>query len=253
MRRLWAIAVSLLLAASMPVLAQRGGGGHASAGGHGGFSGGHAGGFSGGHSFGGFHSGSSFAPRSYSRSFSRGPIASRGFNRGVNRGFNRGTNFRIRTYGFGNNCYGYRCGYGSGWGYPYLYGGIDSYWWWDNDSDNGYDPGQPYNYDNGLANQMQQQGIPLRPPDPEDQNYSARSMPQHHEERTEASTPTVLVFRDQHTQDVQNYAIVGETLWTFAPQKTQKIPLDDLDLPATRKVNDERGVTFRIPNAGEGQ
>jgi hypothetical protein len=163
------------------------------------------------------------------------------------------TNFRIRTYGFGNNCYGYRCGYGSGWGYPYLYGGIDSYWWWDNDSDNGYDPGQPYNYDNGLANQMQQQGIPLRPPDPEDQNYSARSMPQHHEERTEASTPTVLVFRDQHTQEVQNYAIVGETLWTFAPQKTQKIPLDDLDLPATQKVNDERGVTFRIPNAGEGQ
>jgi len=252
MRRLWAIAVALLLAASTPVFAQRGGGGHAG-GGHASF-GGHAGGFSGGHSFGGhshggFHSGSGFAPRSYSRGFSRGPIASRGFNRGLNRGFNRnsGTHFSIRTYGYGNRCYGYGCGYGYGWGSPYLWGGIDPYWWWDGDSDNGYDPGQPYNYDDGLANQMQQQGVPMRPPD-DDQNY-ARSAPPHQPERTEISSPTVLVFRDRHREEIQNYAIVGETLWTFAPQKTQKIPLDDLDIPATQKANDERGVDFHVPGA----
>jgi len=52
---------------------------------------------------------------------------------------------------------------------------------------------------------------------------------------------------------VQNYAIVGQTLWTFAPQRTQKIPLSDLDLAATQKANDERGVDFRVPGSGEGQ
>ncbi|HEY1660344.1 MAG TPA: hypothetical protein VGG14_18475 [Candidatus Sulfotelmatobacter sp.] len=248
MRCLSAIAVFLLVAA-LPLSAQRGGG-HASGGSHGGFSG-HAGGFSGGHSFGGFHSGSSFAPRSFSRGFSRGPIASRGFSRGFNnRGFNRGgTRFHIGAYGFRNNCYGYNCGYG--YGYPYLGGGIDPYWWWDNDSDNGYDPSAPYNYDDGMANQMYQQGIPMRPPQSDDQNSSAHSAPQPQQqpERTELSTPTVLIFRDQHREEVQNYAIVGETLWTFAPQKTRKISLDDIDIPATQKANDERGLDFRVPGA----
>lgn len=252
MRCLSAIAVFLLVAA-LPLTAQHGGG-HASGGSHGGFSG-HAGGFSGGHSFGGFHSGSSFAPHSFSRGFSRGPIASRGFNRNFNRGFNNrgfnrgGTHFRIRTYGFRNNCFGYNCGYG--YGSPYLWGGIDPYWWWDNDSDNGYDPSAPYNYDNGMANQMYQQGIPMRPPQSDEQNYSGQSTPPqaHQPERTEVSTPTVLVFRDQHREEVQNYAIVGETLWTFAPQKTRKISLDDIDIPATQKANDERGLDFRVPGA----
>ena len=90
----------------------------------------------------------------------------------------------------------------------------------------------------------------MRPPESDDQNYSARSTPPPHQaERTEAATPTVLIFRDQHREEVQNYAIVGETLWTFAPQKTRKIPLDDLDIPATQKANDDRGVDFRVPGA----
>jgi hypothetical protein len=250
-----AIAVFFLVAA-LPLAAQHGGGGHASGGGghsggfasHGSFSG-HASGFSGSHSYSGARSG--FAPRSYnrgaySRGYSRGPVA---------RGYNRGTGLRIRTYGLGNNCYAGRCGYGSGygWGYPYFWGGVDPGWWSDNGSDNGYDPSQAYNYDSGLADQMYQQGVPLRPaPEPGNgnDNYPAQSGAQQHQpERTELSTPTVLVFRDQHREEVGNYAIVGETLWTFAPQKTRKISLDDIDIPATEKANDERGVDFRIPGA----
>jgi len=64
---------------------------------------------------------------------------------------------------------------------------------------------------------------------------------------------TVLVFRDQHKQEVQNYAIVGQTLWNFAPQRTQKIALSDLDLQATVKANDDQGVTFRVPPSNEAQ
>ncbi len=62
-------------------------------------------------------------------------------------------------------------------------------------------------------------------------------------------SPTVLVFRDQHREEVHNYAIVGTTLWNFAPAHTQKIALAQLDLPATEKVNEDRGVTFSVPGA----
>ncbi len=58
---------------------------------------------------------------------------------------------------------------------------------------------------------------------------------------------TVLVFKDGHHSDVLNYAIVGDTLFDFDAGRTHKILLVDLDLPATRKANDERGVDFQIP------
>ena len=61
--------------------------------------------------------------------------------------------------------------------------------------------------------------------------------------------PTVLVFRDQHKQEIRNYAIVGQTLWSFGSPRTEKIPLTDLDLAATTKANDDRGLTFRLPAA----
>ena len=62
------------------------------------------------------------------------------------------------------------------------------------------------------------------------------------------STPTILVFRDKHTQEVQNYAIVGGTLWIFNEQRATKLPLSWLDIEATTKANDARGVDFQIPN-----
>jgi hypothetical protein len=58
---------------------------------------------------------------------------------------------------------------------------------------------------------------------------------------------TVLVFKDGHRSEVLNYAVVGDTLFDFAADRTRKILLADLDLPATRKVNDDRGVDFQIP------
>jgi len=58
--------------------------------------------------------------------------------------------------------------------------------------------------------------------------------------------PTVLVFRDGHQQEVSNYAIMGQTVYIF-DSRTQKIALADLDVAATIKVNDDRGVEFHIP------
>jgi hypothetical protein len=63
---------------------------------------------------------------------------------------------------------------------------------------------------------------------------------------------TVLVFKDGHRAEVLNYAVVGNTLFDFAADRTHKILLADLDLPATHKANDDRGVDFEIPAGTTG-
>ncbi len=62
---------------------------------------------------------------------------------------------------------------------------------------------------------------------------------------------TVLVFRDGHREEVQNYAIVGKVLFDFGDMKSHKIQLAELDLPATVKENEERGVEFNVPRGIE--
>ena len=65
-----------------------------------------------------------------------------------------------------------------------------------------------------------------------------------------SESPTaVLVFRDRHREEVQNYGIVGQTLWIFTEQRARKIALSALDLPATTKANEDRGVEFQVPGA----
>jgi len=64
---------------------------------------------------------------------------------------------------------------------------------------------------------------------------------------------TVLVFKDGHKSDVVNYAIVGDTLFDFADGRTRRILLADLNLAATSKANDDRGVDFQVPASNKGQ
>lgn len=58
---------------------------------------------------------------------------------------------------------------------------------------------------------------------------------------------TVLVFKDGHQVEIANYAIVGPTLYDLTDGRTKKVQLADLDLPATVKENDNRGVEFQLP------
>ena len=62
-----------------------------------------------------------------------------------------------------------------------------------------------------------------------------------------AQPSTVLVYKDGRKLEVQNYAIVGDTVFELAGSLSHKILLGDLDLETTRKVNDERGVEFQVP------
>jgi hypothetical protein len=60
---------------------------------------------------------------------------------------------------------------------------------------------------------------------------------------------TTLVFKDGHELSVDNYAIVSQTLYDLTPGHARKIALADLDLQATEKQNDDRGVSFQVPPA----
>jgi hypothetical protein len=263
MHRLMAI-TALALFLAVPLWAQRGGG--PAGGGHGGGFSGHAG-FGGGHmggvhvsggmraGYGGSrgvaHSPSSFA-RYPQRNFSRGVYAHNGFHGNP---YRHAHHNHVYFYGIRNNCYGYGC---RGYGYPWAYGAYYDPSWW---GDSGSSYNEDYERERQIANQMNQQSLEEQrmrqqaeddPPENSNDRY-ARSAPAARETESAPVPPTMLVFRDQHQQEVRNYAIVGQTLWNFASQRTQKIPLSDLDLVATTKANDERGLTFRVPASGEAQ
>lgn len=182
------------------------------------------------------------------RAFSRPPLGRNGF---------RGN--RFRTFGFRNRCFGFPC---RGYGFPWAYGAFyDPFWW--GDSDSSYD--DDYDQDRAIANDMdaqsldeqqmrQQQMMQQEEADGDQDLYARASRPAPRETEGAPILPnTVLVFRDQHKEEVRNYAIVGQTLWNFNPQHTEKIPMSDLDLPATAKANDDRGLTFRVPDSGQAQ
>src|SRR5690242_716279 len=73
------------------------------------------------------------------------------------------------------------------------------------------------------------------------------------EEPSRPTTPTVLVYKDGHEAEVSNYAIMGSTLYNLGTFVAQKIPLEQLDLKATVKANEDRGVEFSVPASVRAQ
>jgi hypothetical protein len=76
---------------------------------------------------------------------------------------------------------------------------------------------------------------------------SSKPTPAVEEKPVIAQPSTVLIFKNGNQSEVVNYAIVGDTLFDFGDGRTKKILLADLDLPATQKANDNRGVEFQVP------
>lgn len=59
--------------------------------------------------------------------------------------------------------------------------------------------------------------------------------------------PVLIVYKDGHEQEIQNYAIVGDTLYDLGNFVAHKIKLADLDLKQTIQKNEQRGVEFNVP------
>jgi hypothetical protein len=65
--------------------------------------------------------------------------------------------------------------------------------------------------------------------------------------------PAIIVFRDGRSEELMSYSIIGTTLYTKADYLTtgawtRKVLLADLDLPATIKQNQDRGLKFDLPS-----
>jgi len=68
-----------------------------------------------------------------------------------------------------------------------------------------------------------------------------------------ALPPAVLVFRDGHEEEIRKYTIVGATIYTSSDywssgSWTRKVQIVDLDVPATLKLNQQRGAKFTLPS-----
>lgn len=251
-------AALFVLLVTVPVWAQRGGGGH------GGMGGGHMGG--GGHAGGGFaggaHAGGGYA------------YHGGGGNAGYHGG-NWGGSYRGGTGWHGNGWNG-RGWYGRGWYGRGWYG--NSWGWypgWDSGfyGDAGWDSSYSYSPDMSTYTAaptyapsypsvvyMMPDGTLQNSPSSQTQqqiDQLQQQVSQLQSEQQKSSSPkvaevhydTVLVYRDGHNETVGNYAIVGNTLWVFNETRARKIPLSELDLRATKRDNQDHGNDFVVPGS----
>jgi hypothetical protein len=72
---------------------------------------------------------------------------------------------------------------------------------------------------------------------------SAAARPEHEQ------PATTIIFKDGRRVDVRNYVIAKNTLTILDGGMRQRFQLSQVDLPATQKANDERGVDFKAPTA----
>ena len=163
-----------------------------------------------------------------------------GGNRYYGRGFYRNRLCRFGYCGYGWPYYGY--GWGGDW--PLWSDYSDDYG--NNDAGMQTALAQQQQIDE-LQDELQQQRYQAQaeaPPPPRRAPASARPAAA---EREESGPATVLVFRDQHREEAGNYAIAGDKLYILDPHGRQTVALSELDIPATVKANEDRGVEFRLP------
>ena len=77
---------------------------------------------------------------------------------------------------------------------------------------------------------------------PSSQSASAKPMP-----------AAVLVYRDGHSEEISSYSIIDRVMYTKSDYYssgswTRTIQIADLDIPATLKQNQQRGVKFDLPS-----
>jgi len=66
--------------------------------------------------------------------------------------------------------------------------------------------------------------------------------------------PAVLVFWDGHQEQISRYTIVGGTIYASSDywsngSWTKKVPIAELNVPATLELNEQRGSNFTLPSS----
>ena len=197
-----------------------------------------------------------------------------GFGFGYANGYNNGYGYN----GYGYNGYGYNgYGYNGRWGYnryrnypvvywltPYYYPGLY-------DTGPGFDSYESYPYDTGPSAQAREEEMAQNQPPP----YSAYPGPEAppmnpylpqgpppgysgqpygapppaqpaapSADTTPPPPPITLVLRTGEKLQVHNYAVVGQTFWDFTKTPARKIPIANIDLPASTKATEAGGAEF---------
>jgi hypothetical protein len=139
----------------------------------------------------------------------------------------------------------------SGWGYPYLPGYLGYSDDYDGQHDSNYAASQPYpDYPSGSYDGPSPDESQSRPYTP--WPYSAQPAPYNAEPSSAPATeiPVTLVFKDgRPPQQIHNYLLTSTTL-SVIDQQHRDIPVDQIDLDATAKVNRDAGVEFGLPGGG---
>ena len=152
-----------------------------------------------------------------------------------------------------NNVYlwgGYPFWPGWGWGYPYL----PDYW----DDSGDYDSQPASNYATGQPSYPEYAPVPMTPARQIRLNHSSRRGPTRtpHPQPIPPLTasappapeaPVTLVFKDgRPNEQIHNYLMTATTL-SVLDQRHRDIPVDQIDLTATARLNREAGIEFSIP------
>ena len=202
--------------------------------------------------------------------------------------YNRSTGSYSLNRGGGRG-YGYRGGgrhFGYGYGYPGLYSSnlfynpffFDPFFglgdpfyddggtFWDTGSVNspgtsaGYGDGSPYGsgagFDNGAVPQQgaisqpyASERVPAYGPDSEPGPWALPSGGSQSVAPARQEETVTIVFKDgRPAQQIRNYALTRSAL-LVTDARMREIPLDEIDLPATQRVNRAAGVDFRLPQS----
>jgi hypothetical protein len=109
-------------------------------------------------------------------------------------------------------------------------------------ADSEYDPGMQANImaENALGAQVQDLAAQVQQLQ-SSQPHFAYEPPQAPEPPT---PPVTLVLRSGEELQVQNYAVMNQTFWDFSARPVRKIPLSEIDIPASTRKTQAAGGDF---------
>jgi hypothetical protein len=138
--------------------------------------------------------------------------------------------------------------YGSVWAVPY-YPYYDSGYYGSDDSASAAPDNDQYNGGPTIFDRRGS-GTPRPPESYASGNFSLAPNDSASESSSSDSpqAETLLVFKDGHQLQIENYAIVGGTLYDLSAGQHRKFALADLDLGATVRQNEVQGVDFKLPS-----